>query len=264
MALRQLIEFTNKELPDLTTDDIMYFFITYKRLHNVSDATMEGKRKYLSSIFAYLTKHKKIKENPMLLIESIKCKQKIEKPLMDEEVETIRINCNNKKETAIVDFLLDTGVRVSELCNIKMGDIDFNNYSAIVTGKGNKEREVYFSGKTAIRLDDYLNTRNDLMKTNFGYQYNMDCPLFINQRNNNAICKESVERIMRDIGFRSGVNRLHPHLFRATFATRLAQNGVSANTIARALGHANLSTVDRYIRMNTKDIEQQIRSVGFN
>lgn len=263
LAMRQLIECVGKEIPDITTDDVMYFFVTYRQTHNVKNSTLEGKRKFLSSVFGYLTKHKKIAENPMLLVDSIKCKQIVKKPLQDEEVETLRLHCNNKKELAIVDFMLDTGVRVSELCHIKMEDVDFQNYSAIVTGKGNKEREVYFSGKTAIRLADYLTTRTDLYRTNWGYQYKTDTPLFGSVKNQ-MYTRTGIESMVRRISQRSGVYRVHPHLFRATFATNLAQNGISANIIARALGHANLATVEKYIRMNTKDVELQIRNAGFH
>ncbi len=262
-VVKQLMDCVEKEIPDITTEDIMYFFVTYERTHKVMKSTMESKRKALSSVFGYLTKHKKISENPMLLVDSIKCKQVVKKPLIDEEIETLRLNCKTKKELAIVDFLLDTGVRVSELCNIKMEDVDFQHYSAIVTGKGNKEREVYFSGKTAIRLADYLDSRNDLYKTNLGYQYQVDTPLF-GSRNNKSYTRFGIESMVRELRDRSGVCRVHPHLFRATFATNLAQSGISASIIARALGHANLSTVERYIRMNTKDVELQIRNAGFH
>lgn len=261
--VNQLIDCVGKEIPDITTEDILYFFVTYEQTHNVSKSTMEAKRKALSSVFGYLTKHKKIAENPMLLVDSIKCKQVVKKPLIDEEIETLRLNCKSKKELAIVDFLLDTGVRVSELCDIKMEDVDFQHYSAIVTGKGNKEREVYFSGKTAIRLTDYLKTRNDLYETSFGYQYPVGTPLF-SSRGNKKYTRFGIESMIRDLRERSGVYRVHPHLFRATFATNLAQCGTPANIIARALGHANLSTVERYIRMNTKDVELQIRNAGFH
>ncbi len=112
----------------ITTDDILSFMAKYKKIYNVSDSTMESKRKYLSSVFSYLTKHKKLTENPMDLIEPVKYKKCIKKPLSDEEIELLKINCANARDLAIFQFSLDTGVRVSELCSINLSDIDFRKY----------------------------------------------------------------------------------------------------------------------------------------
>ena len=123
---------------------------------------MESKRKYLSSVFSYLTKHKKLTENPMDLIEPIKYKKCVKKPLSDEEIELLKINCTNARDLAISQFSLDTGVRVSELCGINLSDIDFRKYNCKVLGKGDKERTVSFSGKTMMRINEYLKTRKDI------------------------------------------------------------------------------------------------------
>ena len=265
LAVRQLCEFCNKELNNITTEDVMYFLVEYKRIHNVSDVSMEGKRKYLSSVFSYLTKHKKIKENPMLLIEPIRHKECVKKPLNDSEIEMLRINCKEKRDLAIINLFLDTGIRVSELCGIKLDDVDFSKLSCVVLGKGNKEREVYFSGKTAIHIREYLKERKDITIDSMGIKYNKNTPLFVSVKNPyNAIQKETVEQMVRNLGQSSGVVRVHPHLFRSTYATRLAQKGVSVNIIAKSLGHANLNTVERYALLDNVHIEQSIRCIGFN
>ena len=124
---------------------------------------MDIKRKYLSSVFSYLDKHKKIADNPISIVEPVKYKKCIKVPLKDEEIELLKINTTNSRDLAIIHFFLDTGVRVSELCGINLEDVDFKNYTCKVLGKGNKERTVAFSGKTAMRLNEYLKDRKSVV-----------------------------------------------------------------------------------------------------
>ena len=132
-------------------------------------------------------------------------------------------------------------------------------------GKGNKEREVYFSGKTAIHIKEYLKERKDITIDGMGIKYNKGTSLFVSTKYPyKHIQKTTVEQMIRNLGQASGVVRVHPHLFRATYATRLAQKGVSVNIIAKSLGHANLNTVERYALLDNMHIEQSIRCVGFN
>ena len=161
--------------------------------------------------------------------------------------------------------ILDTGIRVSELCGLKLENVDFTRLSCVVLGKGNKEREVYFSGKTAIHIKEYLKERKDITIDGMGIKYNKGTSLFVSTKYPyKHIQKTTVEQMIRNLGQASGVVRVHPHLFRATYATRLAQKGVSVNIIAKSLGHANLNTVERYALLDNMHIEQSIRCVGFN
>ena len=138
---------------------------------------MDIKRKYLSSVFSYLYKHKKIADNPMSIVEPVKYKKCIKVPLKDEEIELLKINTTNSRDLAIIHFFLDTGVRVSELCGINLEDVDFKNYTCKVLGKGNKERTVAFSGKTAMRLNEYLKQRKDINMNGTYVQYSADTPI---------------------------------------------------------------------------------------
>ena len=98
-------------------------------------------------------------------------------PLKDDEIERIKLACaGNKRNIAIVTFFLETGVRVTELCNIKLCDIDFINHRCKVTGKGNKERIVYFTGKSYVMLHEYLKTRTDINLESIIYSGYNDVP----------------------------------------------------------------------------------------
>lgn len=254
----QLCNFVNKELNMITAEDIRYFLVVYKRLNHVQDSTMESKRSYLSSIFAYLTKNQKLNINPMNCIEPINCTAKVKQPITQEEFERIVIACNqDRRLLAIVYLLIDTGVRVSELCNIKMSDIDFVDNKIKVLGKRNKERFVYFCGRTKVRLLDYINNdRKDIQYINGNMVYAIDCPLIASVKGGcHNIHKNRIEEIIRTLGKKSGVIRIHPHLFRATFATNMILSGKDLVTVSRLMGHSNLDTTKLYILLSDTAIE---------
>lgn len=262
LVVQQLCDCVGKELNLIDTDDIHYFLVKYKMLHNIKDSTMEIKRLYLSSVFSYLHKHGKISKNPMCLVESINYRKCVKTPLTEEEIERIRIACGtDKRSIAIIEFFLDTAVRISELCSISLQDVDFQKRRCKILGKGNKERYVYFGGKCYVRLMDYLSERKDIdFTSNYFIDNNTSIPLFASKdKNYHPMHKSGVELIIRTLAKNSGINRLHPHLFRATAASRWAEQGVDINIIAHALGHANLNTVQRYVLLSDEQIETALR-----
>lgn len=260
-AVYQLCSLVKKELNMITSDDVQYYLVMWRKIYKVKDSTMESRRLYLSSVFSYLYKHKKIAENPMVVIEPIVCMECVKVPLTEEEIERIRIACgNDKRDLAMVEFFLSTGVRVSELCSVNIEDVDFINNRCKVLGKGNKERFVYFTGKCKVRLEEYLKSRRDIVQSGNGWVHKVGTPLFASSdKNAHRLHKSGVSLIVKTIGKIANVLRLHCHLFRATFATNLAKLGVDINVIARALGHANLNTVSRYVLLSDEQIDFALR-----
>lgn len=267
----QLYDFTHKEINMITTEDISVFLYQYKHMKKIQDSTMHSKRLYLNSFYSYLFKHKKISYNPMDLIDPIKCIVKVKKPLTEYETEKIKMACEKlprsaNRNIAMINFMLDSGVRVSELCGIKMSNVDFLHNKVLILGKGNKERYVYFSDRTKARLEVYFRDRNDMDTNDFNelcFKYS-DLPLFAScDKHCRCMNKGSVESMLKTIGKNAGIERLHPHLLRATFATNLAKRGVSTSAIAKALGHANLNTIHRYILLSDDQVSTSLRSVGF-
>lgn len=247
LVVYQLCTLIGKELNLITSDDVKVFLLKMKMINGCSDVTVNNKRLNLSSVFSYLYAHEKIARNPMNKVDRIKCSSRIKQPLSEIEVEVILMSTGElrekarKRAVAIMYFLLDTGVRVSELCSLNISDLDFNAHQGIVLGKGNKERYIYFSPRTKVRLEDYLETREDA-------KYRRDVPLFASlDLPHQRLHKGGIESILRQLGKISGVYRLHPHLVRATFATNLSKKGVPIEVIAKLLGHANLNTIHRYV-----------------
>lgn len=252
----QLVTIVSKDLNMITSDDIKVFLLKMKMVNGCSDVTVNNKRLCLSSIFSYLHKYDKIARNPMNKVDAIKCCSKIKKPLSDIEVEIILMACDDLKPLArdraiaMIYFMLDTGVRVSELCSLSVGDIDMDERKGIVLGKGNKERWIYFSDKTLVRLKQYLYGRGDGAPA--------DAPLFCSlKRPFKRMDKSGIENILKQLGTKSGVYRLHPHLLRATFATNLSKKGVPIEVIAKLLGHANLNTISRYVLVTEDYIQKR-------
>lgn len=266
----QLCNMVNKELNMITSDDVIYFLAKYPytKVHVVSRCTMDSKRRYLSSVFSLLKKHKKIAENPMDMIEQIKYTSKIKQPLEDKEVESIKTAISNEKNVmiklrnaSILQLFLDTGLRVSELSNINLSDINFDRKEIKVLGKGNKERIVLFSDDTLIKIIDYLKYRNIFIINN-KIECDFNVPLFLNKSNTRRLKPSGIQNMLKVLRKPSGVFRLHPHLIRATNATNLARKGISIDIIAKYLGHSGLGVIQRYVINSQEHIKNELQKVG--
>ena len=255
----QLCDLLDKELNMITTEDVNYFLVMYKNIHGVSDYTMEYKRLCLSSIFTYLYKNKKINDNPMDRIEPITYEKKVKQALTDEEIEKLILVCGgDRRKIAMIYFLVNTGVRVSELANLKLNEVDFERKRALVLGKRSKQRYVYFDSRTKVRLMDYIeHDRKDVAFENGRMIYSSSAPLIASEKGGyHAIKKNAIERIIRNIGEKSMIMRIHPHLFRATYATNMLKKGVDIQVIAKLLGHSKVETTSLYICLSDDEMEQ--------
>ena len=267
---RQLCDFTGKELNMITTEDVRYFLVEYPCKNPtgkiISGATMDSKRRLLSSIFDYLRKNKQIAENPMDQIERIKYKKTIKKPLTEAQIEEVKVACehtgrNRVRNYAMLLFMLDTGVRVSELSNIMLADVNFEELSVKVLGKGNKERMVYFSPKTKIRLREYLKNRKDIDIFTTG-QNLANVPLFASSKKPYIkMSKRAIECMVRSVGEAAGIHAF-PHLMRATGATMWHNNGMPIDICAALLGHESIQTTMTYVKDSPEQVKAAYRRYG--
>lgn len=266
----QLCDMVHKELNMITSDDVIYFLAKYPYTKSsvVSKCTMDSKRRYLSSVFSLLKKHKKISENPMDMVEQIKYKSKIKQPLEDSEVENIKEAISTEKNemmkarnTAIVQLFLDTGLRVSELSGINIYDINFDKKEIKVLGKGNKERIVLFSDDTYVKIQNYLKHRS-IYVVNNKVECDFDEPLFMNKASTKRLKASGIQCMMKVLRKPSGVKRLHCHLLRATTACNLANNKIAIDVIADYLGHSGLGVIQRYVVNSKQRMKDELQSVG--
>lgn len=250
-TLVKFIKYEDKPLADITTQNIRDYFTYFQELNNCSNVTLDSVRRVLNTFFNTINNEGYIQSNPMARIKKIKSAKKVKKPFTDMEIERMRYTLNFKLEStkiqqfykvrdqALFELLLSSGIRVQECANLNKSDIDLNNRTFIVTGKGNKERVCYFSTKAQFYLDKLINFRY----TGKSKQFMDREELFSGKRGRLTI--NAIERLIRELGQKCDV-KAHPHKFRRTFATNLVNKGVPIEQIKELLGHANLDTTMIY------------------
>lgn len=239
-----------KPCTKILTNDVRWYLAKYLSDRCVGKTTLDNQRRVISAFFTWLCSEEYIDKNPMLKIKKIKADVKIKKSFSDTELEKIRQNTKSIKEKALVEFLLSTGCRVSEVSNLHIQDIDFHKGEAIVYGKGAKERKVYISDKAMYYLTEYLKIRKD----NTTY-------LFLN-RNHQRMTKQNIEVLLKTIGSRANVNNVHPHRFRRTFATNAIKRGVPVQYVQKILGHTSLDTTMIYCNCDDEYIKSELRKIA--
>ena len=143
-------------LRQIATEDIRQYLIDYQKINNCGKVTIDNIRRNLSSFFSWLEEEDHILKSPVKRIHKIKTKTVVKEVISDESIEILRDNCKEKRDLAIIDLLFSTGMRVGELVNLDIADIDFNERECIVYGKGDKERRVYFDARAKLHLQNYL------------------------------------------------------------------------------------------------------------
>ena len=213
------------------------------RNKGTADSTVEGTREILCAFFGWLHKEGLIDGNPCANLSPVKCAKVVRLPYSDVEVEKLKEACKSVRDRAIISFLLSTGCRISEMCELNRDDIDFANAECIVHGKGNKERTVYLTPVAMLNLKRYLSTRSDVLPA-----------LFIGQRKN-QITPCGVRAMLNVIEKRSGVENVHPHRFRRTLATNLIARGMPIQEVAAILGHDKIDTTMRYVYIDRRSLK---------
>lgn len=243
--LKNLLQNLNMRVEDITENDLFAYLARYKQSRKVSNTYLDGMRRVFSSFFTWLNSKGYIPKNPTIGLDPIKAEQRIRKPFSDEELEKIREACNNKRDRALIEFLYSTGVRAAELTALNRSDIDFIRKSAVVYGKGGKEREVYLTATACLYLREYIGSRTDNSE-----------PLFVGTRKPyKRLSVAGVEKIVKELGKAAGVENVHPHRFRRTMATNVLKKGAQLEEVRELLGHSKLDTTMIYCTINKEDIK---------
>lgn len=258
-------------------NDLLLFtnFLGINHIDNINDITYEIVRKYLKyltdlkytsksiariisslrGLFKYLYLNKKITNNPMILVSTPKIEKKLPKYLEYNEVEKLLNAPNLKTDIGIRDYvvleiLYSTGIRVSELVNIKLKDIDISNKEIRILGKGNKERIVLFGDVLKEKLNLYLEKAYD----NFNI-LNSDY-LLLNLHGKRINDREIRTIIDNNIKI-AGINKkISPHTLRHTFATHMLNGGADIKTVSELLGHESISTTTIYTHLSNEQLKK--------
>ena len=249
VTVEHLFSKMNQSVRRITTEEIRTYLSDYQKINRCSNVTIDNIRRNISSFFSWLEEEDYILKSPMKRIHKIKTDKVVKETLSDETLECLRDNCDNIRDLAIIDLLASTGMRVGELVKININDIDFENRECIVFGKGNKERPVYFDARTKIHLKNYINSRSD---DNPALFVSLDKPY-------NRLQISGVEIRLRNLGKRLGINKVHPHKFRRTVATKAIDKGMPIEQVQNLLGHSQIDTTMHYAMVNQNNVKESHR-----
>ena len=229
----------------ITTEEIREYLSDYQQWNHCSNVTIDNVRRNISSFFSWLEEEDYILKSPMRRIHKIKTKTIVKSVISDEGIEHLRDRCGVKRDLAIIDLLYSTGMRVGELVNLNIEDVDLEGRECVVYGKGNKERRVYFDAKAKVHLKDYINSRKDENKALF---VTLDAPF-------DRLKISGVEIRLRQLGRRLGLERIHPHKFRRSMATRAIDKGMPIEQVQKILGHSQIDTTMQYAMVNQNNVK---------
>ena len=244
-TVEKLLDEVDDPIRKVTTDDIRDYLANYQGLNDCSKTTIDNIRRNISSFFTWLEEEDYIIKSPMRRIHKIKTTKTVKEVISDEEIEKMRDKCKNLRDLAIIDLLYSTGIRIGELVRLNVDDIDFEERECIVFGKGDKERRVYFDAKTKIHLMGYINSRSD---TNPALFVSLDAPY-------DRLQISGVEIRLRRLGRELGINKVHPHKFRRTMATRAIDKGMPIEQVQKLLGHSQIDTTMHYAIVNQTNVK---------
>ena len=237
-------------LYEVKYSDIRFLLEYYNSLH-LKNVSVRRKISSLKGFYKYLCRMDKTKDNPFSYVTLPKKEKKLPQYLnYNEMIEIFDIidtsNLLGLRNRLIMELLYATGIRVSELVNIKIKDIDIDNRSITVTGKGDKTRIVFFNEITKKCLEKYINESKETRKSDY----------LIRNNKGKKITARGIRLIMNNvIKETSIIKNVHPHILRHTFATHLLNNGCDLLTVQELLGHASISTTGIYTHVTTEHIK---------
>lgn len=212
----------------------------------------------LRSFYSFLSREEIVKENPFLDVELPKQVKKLPKFIYPEEIESLFKSINTskpigKRDKLILEFLYGTGVRVGELCNIKLKDIDFYQDLVLIHGKGSKDRFVPIHNLLSKQLKDYiLTTRSEFIKRSDNQEND---GLLLNFKGT-SLTTRGVRLVIKRIIDNSGESfSLSPHKLRHSFATHLLDNGADLRSVQELLGHSSLSSTQIYTNVTKEKLK---------
>ena len=244
-----MINSLNINVRAITTDDLRMYLSDYQNDSKASKASIDNIRRNLSSFFGWLEDENYILKSPVRRIHKIKTTTVVKEAYSDDEMENLRDACREIRDLALIDMLSSTGMRIGELVQLNIKDINFDERECIVLGKGDKERIVYFDARTKIHLQEYVDSRNDDNEA-----------LFVGLRSpHQRISINGVELRIRQIGNKAGIKKCHPHKFRRTMATMAIDKGMPIEQVQRLLGHEKIDTTLQYAIVKQSNVKNAHR-----
>ena len=244
-TIEHLLTHTDSPVRKISTEEMRSYLAEYQKINNCSNVTVDNVRRNISSFFSWLEEEDYILKSPMKRIHKIKTKTVVKQVISDEGIELLRDNCKSKRDLAIIDLLYSTGIRVGELVNLNIDDINLDGRECVVYGKGDKERRVYFDAKAKVHIEEYLKSRNDENQALF---VTLDAPY-------DRLKISGVEIRLRQLGRELQLEKIHPHKFRRSMATRAIDKGMPIEQVQKILGHSQIDTTMQYAMVNQSNVK---------
>ena len=245
VTVEHLLSQINTSVRKITTEEMREYLANYQKRNNCSNVTVDNVRRNISSFFSWLEEENYILKSPMKRIHKIRTKTIVKSIISDEGIEKLRDNCKEIRDLAMIDLLYSTGIRVGELVNLNIDDIDLEGRECVVYGKGDKERRVYFDAKAKVHLRQYIEGRTDRNEALF---VTLDEPY-------NRLKISGVEIRLRQLGRKLELERIHPHKFRRSMATRAIDKGMPIEQVQKILGHSQIDTTMQYAMVNQNNVK---------
>lgn len=244
--LTQFFLWVKKQPENVVANDIRMFLYHYQQYRNVSNITLEKYREMICWFFTWAHREEYIERDLSRSVKSIKAEVKERQALTQLELEYLRLACNTAREKAMLEFMYSTGCRVSELCAVKLSDVDNRENTVHLYGKGRKHRTSFINARCAVAMDEYIKHR----KGESEY-------LFVSDRSpHEKLTKAAVEKIVRQLAERSGIKKhITPHVLRHTTATQAVNNGMPIEGVSKLLGHANVATTMIYAKVSQNKVQ---------
>ncbi|MEO0096538.1 MAG: site-specific tyrosine recombinase XerD [candidate division WOR-3 bacterium] len=255
---KEFLNWLKKNLEDTSEEEIKKF-IRYLGEKKRNSSTVARKISSLRSFFYFLNKEGVISKNPLEEIEAPKLKRKLPTVLTISEIEKLFNTLENKKDLegirakAMLELLYATGIRVSELLNLKINDLNLEEGFIRVFGKRDKERIVPMGEPAILAIKEYLN----LVRPSLLNKKDISIPyLFLNQRGKKLTRMGFWKILKKYVKLASIEKKITPHTFRHTFATHLLEGGANLRVVQELLGHSNISTTQIYTKINKEYLRQ--------
>ena len=241
--LKTMIDWIKKPLRDITTEDIRYYLAIYQQQRKVSNTTLDGMRKCICAFFSWAEFSEYIDKSPARRIKGIKHDTVPEPALTSGEIEKAMIHCHTDRDKAIINFMYETGARVSEVSNVKLDDIDFKENTVVLHGKGNKDRVAFFTDKSLLYIGEYIKSRKS------------NSSILFESKRGGALTNSGIQSMIRKLGEESEIEHLHPHRFRVSRITHLVDRGMPLQDVQELAGHSDINTTRRYYRNTVNNIK---------
>jgi integrase/recombinase XerD len=233
-----LRHFGDIDLDEITLPALKTYLI--EKGGHLKPSSLGGRIRAIRAFFRWANEEGYCSGNPARKLKEPKLGKPLPKALSEEDTVVLEEGCNSPVEHALVEFIYSTGCRAGEVHRLNRNAINWDNRSCIVLGKGNKEREVYFSIKAAIWLKKYLKSRKD-----------SDVALFVTERAPHRLSIDMIRYVVKRIARNSEVEaNVYPHKLRHSFATHLLNNGAPLEGIQTLLGHTRIETTMIYAQLS--------------